>query len=257
MSDRDHLVAALLADPSDALALLALADWHEGSGLPHHAALLRLAEALRRVPWPDAAEEACLTFFTQKARLYSSFSNYDAHRSAVELGVHGWPHGVGRLPGMAAAYRLAETLPGRIRAAARRHVLRCELYSCAVIGARERDAEHPAASSVARDVTVLYGAGNRLNLRALWALRGGPKGRAVNVMVRHETALTTKYLDEIDRLRGPANAHARLEAWRQRSELLAVARTYHLSLMRTFAAADPFPHGRGVYAYPPTLRRTS
>lgn len=283
--DRRRLVGALLEDPSDVLALLALADACEEDCLPRQAGLLRLACALREeVAYPaaeaDAECRACWVDATYPAwpdvtRYRSEAWNHDGRRRGAGQSPE-WPHdcrgwhGAGRLPGCAAAYHLLALphapLAGADLPALRRHVLRCELYSCGVIGARERDAEWPTFCAVLlhsgasrlldQELLALrrrVGEGGALpppsygpvfaDVERLWALRGGRAAAALHVMLRLEAA-ATRPLDaeyqEFRRSLGPAWYSSRRRegdaVWERRRLAQALARTYSRSLARRFLA---------------------
>lgn len=267
MSDdtRGHLIASLLEDPRDELGLLALADWHEEASLPHQAALLRLAVNLRRVPWPAEPDEASRRFWI--TRDWRDGHEFEAARDEAELVIGGvpghpwrqWPrccegwHGAGRLPGMAAAYRLIDVKhAARLFAPCwRRLLVRCELYACGVITRRGRDAEYPTCDSMPYSDSSFENPADAtaLDLKALWRLRGGRAGRAVCVMIRHEVAAGDKGRREFQGQPYDAAGMEYRRRWVERRDVtLALARTYHRDLLRAFRAGEPWVHGRGVYA---------
>ncbi len=272
MDDRARLIEALLAQPTDALPLLGLADWHEEHDLPHQAALLRLAYTLRNVPYPEEAEGDCHAYFV--VQMYYRTGKYylDAAAAVALTGVFGqpsapWPrrclgwHGAARLPGAAAAYRLWRIVGKGEKAglpAWDRMVLRCELHSCGVLTAQERDREWVTFDRFHRALAARHPAGHmswslHCAGRTLWAMRGGRASGALHVMLAHESAITAPLLTELRLLpRHPTSslwaAGPRRDCWVRRCEALAIARTYHRDLLRAFHAGEPWFHGKGVYA---------
>lgn len=254
------LYEAALHDPADVLALRALADWHEDASMPHQAALLRLAAALREVPYPDEPDKQCKQLWVNKhlypdggqlqAQALASISCWypDIRKMVFEPSAD-WPrcqgwHGAGRLPGFAAAHRMVAHPKCDLHrlhnlAALHRHILRCELYACGVIDARQRDEEHPTLEQLWDDLCDSISGGQKWmpiswpgwqDMADLWRLRGGAAGRAVNVMVRFEA--TQKRFSPVV----------------TRNVVQALARTYSRDLLRCFAAGEPWVHSRGVYA---------
>ncbi len=272
MDDRARLIEALLAQPTDALPLLGLADWHEEYDLPHQAALLRLAYALRNVSYPEEAEGVCHAYFVLQSHYRTSTHYLDAARSVglcgreiTPLRSWTWPHclgwhGAARLPGAAAAYRLWRLVGKSEKAglpAWNRMVLRCELYSCGVISAQERDREWVTFDRFHRALAIGHPAAHlSWTLRSagttIWAMRGGRASGALHVMLAHESAITAPLLAELRLLpRHPTSsspwAEPRRDCWIRRCEALAIARTYHRDLLRAFHAGEPWVHGKGVY----------
>lgn len=263
MNDRERLLEALLAGPQDHTLLLVLADWHDDNALPHQAALLRLAHALRLVPYPAEPDEECHKFFVEKR--WREASRCDARflavrqRSVAMTFAYGsgcgreWPdcmgwHGAGRLPGVAAAYRhLHGHDAAAPRIAARRRLLAaCELYCCGVISAGERDREFMTQGHFLHAILGIAGVRADPNetagsfAHAAWRLRGGRAGNAVGMMQWLESYACWRAWEK---LRPPG-----VPAWKRRADALALARTYHRELLRVFAAGEPWLHGVGVYA---------
>lgn len=283
MSDRRRLIDALLAAPDDDILLDILADVHLDRGLAAQASALRLAARLRRVPWPVAPDETCRKYWvdhipkgTFRPRWFE-----DACRNASLSGSNccgpwigyeqesQWPHAcrrwhsLGRLPAYAPALRL---LCGG-RPLWQRHVVRCELYSCGVLSAAERDEEShrppewgggpPPRNLGGRDPNGMGGwwlageggsfppgdwDGELTNHLAaaetLWRLRGGRAGRAVEAMTAAEQASVAPQRDGGKRWKHPPSGRLSL----------ALARTYSRAVLREFLAGRPSQIGVGLRA---------
>lgn len=262
MGVRDQLLAALLDDPADAVTVLATADWHEENGLAGQASLLRLSLSLRSVPWPEKYHP-CFRVVPQRWGQhrgepvlthqvgYSDVGCVDVPDVRVP---DKWPNcerwnGVGRIPGFAAAYRLLDHPDCLLRTAKdvsvlHRMVCRYELYACGVMSRRERDEEYSDDNKMlfdlwpgANEIVATEWDGLPDDLVAMWSLRGGRAGEAMNLMIRHEQACCRKH--GVNQKR-PLTVAARRRQQELRSHDWAMARTYHRDVVRTFLAAEPW-----------------
>lgn len=256
---RDALVAAVLADPGDDLSVAALADWHEERGLCGIAAALRLALALRAVPFPAEPDGPCRDLVGAKGRDELSgrplWFHTDGYRWIWPWKCQGW-NNVAKLPAFEAVRRMPidvgfgeEADAWRRRAAA--FVACCELYACGVTSAcdvrRLRHDQGEAERAMARAMDRADPTdGDRLraavgSLAAARLLGGGPATRAMGAMVEAERPTRR----ELRRLRyTPRSDLATRTAAMGRLILL---RTYNRSLVRTLLAAEPWRIGPAVY----------
>lgn len=281
-SQREQLLMAVLDQPRDNLTMLALADCHEEEGLEAQAGLLRLAVSLREVEWPTEPDEDCTNYWHKDGH---HFSDYRIKERRVQLEAINvvdsrqespiktllWPNcpgwnGVGRLPGITAAWRWIRQPLFSLKYAEgfafiERHVILCELYSCGVIDWKQRDQQQnierwwdvckPVIPELRSEPKTFYSWSGWQDMKDLWGLRAGTAGHAVSVMYRHERCLTHPIQEKIHKqpyeFTGEARRTTIRGLLRERTKTLSLARTYHRDLIRRFIAGNPLELGMAVY----------